>query len=492
MKKRWFKILIFFLVVFILAFLVWNGLKEEKIQIPFWNQKEKDVIEELEKMVPEMMSSSDVDHGDAEIPEAAEEINEAADSREGGENISMTELAEPLTAQPVYPSDIYSESGTRAEFQCYVPDAVSYLWEYYDTSAAQWVPAEDMATSEKEDELYRRSSFYSIDVTPESDGTMIRCSIIRDGQDPLVKTATLYLIEEITDIFIDDADYPSGYLNIQDIPVTVTYRDDRKETLQGLNGLLFVDRNESTEYTDGVSGNRIETVTTVYTECRYIHLGSEEKELLMRYRINDPSIEKEALFCGKDTEPPDISEIAVSDYEVSAIDMTIPVTVMISATDNDTPAASLFYAFLPEGQEVTEEDWRAVSSFEVDITQNGVWIAYCRDQSGNICTEEKKIIAVDQKAPVISELYLAESTWCQKNRIIVTAADELEIWYRYCCPETGEDSGWIAENTFEVSHNGVWEIRVKDAVENISEIQELTVSNIDTVAPVIISITEGE
>ena len=165
---------------------------------------------------------------------------------------------------------------------------------------------------------------------------------------------------------------------------------------------------------------------------------------------------------------------------------------MISATDNDTPADSLSYAFLPEGQEVTEEDWRAVSSFEVDITQNGVWIAYCRDQSGNICTEEKKVIAVDQKAPVISELYLAESTWCQKNRIIVTAADELEIWYRYCCPETGEDSGWIVENTFEVSHNGVWEIRVKDAVENISEIQELTVTNIDTVAPVIISITETE
>lgn len=481
MKKRWFKILIFSLIVFILAFLAWNGLK-----------KEKDVIEELEKTVPEILSSSDVEDGEAEIPEAAEEVNEAVDSEEREENISMTELAEPLTAQPVFPSDIYSESGMKAEFQCYVSDAASYLWECYDTSAAEWVPAEDMAISEKEDELYRRSSFYSIDVTPESDGTMIRCSILRDGQEPLVKTATLYLIEEIADIFIDDADYPSGYINTQDIPVTVTYKDDRKEALQGLNGLFFVDKNENTEYADSVSGNRIETVTTVYTECRHIHLGLEEKELLMRYRINDSCIEKEALFCGKDTEPPDISEIVVSDYEVSAIDMAIPVTIMISATDNDTPADSLSYAFLPEGQEVTEEDWRAVSSFEVDITQNGVWIAYCRDQSGNICTEEKKVIAVDQKAPVISELYLAESTWCQKNRIIVTAADELEIWYRYCCPETGEDSGWIVENTFEVSHNGVWEIRVKDAVENISEIQELTVTNIDTVAPVIISITETE
>jgi len=499
-KKSWFKILNFFFVIFVLVlvFLVWHGSRNNNILLSFWSPKEeeKDSIEEMEA-APEMMTFYDMDNGNTEITETSEEIDdiETKDSGNGegeDQDISTTEMPEPLTLQPVYPSDIYSESGTEAEFQCYVPDATSYLWEYFDPSTAEWIPAKDTAIIQKNDELCRNSSFYSMEATAESDGAMIRCSITCDGQETIVKTATLHLIEEVTDIFIDDADYPGGYLNIQDIPVTVTYKDGRKETLKGVNGLFFVDRNESTEYTDSVSGNRIETVTTVYTEYKYIHLGLEEKKILIRYRINESSIEKKALFCGRDSEPPDISEILISDYEVSAIDRAVPVMVMITATDNDTPASELSYAFLPEDREVTEEDWRTTSSFEADITQNGTWIAYCRDQSGNIRTEEKSIIAVDQKAPIISELFLSENNWCKKNMINVTATDELAVQYRYCCPETGEDSGWIEQNTYEIFHNGVWEIRAKDAVDNISEVQELVVSNIDTNAPVIISITETE
>ncbi len=411
-------------------------------------------------------------------------------------NLDDNRLTEPLTDKEVYPSDIYSEIGVKAEFQCYRPDAVSYRWEYYDPSAMQWILAEETAVSRRMDELNRDSSFYSVEAVPENNEKMIRCTIELAGeQAPVIKTAALYIIsKEIVNISIGDTEFPAGsYLSIEDIPVTVVYSSGNKESFTGLlNGMHFVDKQENKEYTDDTSGNRTETVTTMYMEHNYVHLGAEEKEILMRYRIKDSTIEKKVTLSGIDNDPPVISDISVSDYEISTVDQALPVTVTINAYDNDTLPQKLLYAFLPEGQEITDEDWQVHNSFEIEITKNGTWTGYCRDQSGNISTAEKRIITVDEKAPVISEITLTENSWCSTNTIVVNASDELEILYRYCLPATGEDSGWIPENTYEISQNGTWEISVKDAVENVSEIKEFVVSNIDTQAPVIISITEGE
>lgn len=493
MKSRRFKRFLFLFIIFLLVFfvlLIWAGIRRGKFPAFSQNYAEKSGVETVEETVPDIAAFSGTGNGSEGEREKAE--TEEQEREPEDEAPPTEEMETPVTAQPIYPTDIYSESGITAEFQCYIPDADAYLWEYYDVPASEWIPAESTFVGRKKDELHRSISFYNMESVPENDGTMIRCTVTRSGQEDLVKTATLYVIKEITEILIDAAEYPEGYINTQDIPVTVIYGDGKKEVLQGLNGMFFVDKKESRESEDSVSGNRIETVTTVYTECKYIYLGLEEKKVLMRYRIKDSFMEEEILLCGKDTTPPDISDVQVCDHEISIVDKSVPVTVMITATDNDTPADKLSYAFLPEGQEAEEADWKQTASFEVDITQNGMWTAYCRDQSGNISAEEKKVIVVDQKPPVITKLYLSENVWCQKNKIIVEAEDELEIQYRYCCPDTGEDSGWIADNVYEIFQNGTWEIRVKDAVENISETRELTVSNIDTQAPVIISITEIE
>ena len=492
-RKRRFRNTIIFLLILILlgaAFPLRDAVKEGKIRLPFWDTDQKeDIRPDLDKIYTAIKAALyATSHKKSDVVKMSDV------EAEPKENNTQKETM-PLTEQEVYPSDIYSESGIMAEFQCYVPSAISYTWEYYDTSAMQWIPAEETAISERPDELYRVSSFYNIEAVPENNERMIRCTIGFEDQDPVVKLANLYIIsKEIVNIAVDDAEYPAGsYLSTEDIPITVVYSSGNRETFTGLlNGMYFVDRQESKEFADGVSGNRTETVTTIYTEHKYLHLGVEEKEILMRYRIKDSVIEKKAVISGKDNEPPDITEISLSDYDISTVDKAIPITVSISAYDNDTPQQQLLYAFLPEGQEVTEEDWKTTASFDMEITQNGTWTAYCKDQSGNIRTEEKRIITVDEKAPVISELRLEKDTWCRKNAIIVTAADELEIFYRYCLPETGEDSGWISESIYEISDNGTWEIQVKDAVGNISEIKELLVSNIDTQAPVIISITEGD
>ena len=69
-------------------------------------------------------------------------------------------------------------------------------------------------------------------------------------------------------------------------------------------------------------------------------------------------------------------------------------------------------------------------SFEKEITKNGIWIAYCRDQSGNVAKQEKEIIAVDQKAPEI-KVRLENNDWCQSNKIIVDAKDELSVLFSF-------------------------------------------------------------
>ena len=125
----------------------------------------------------------------------------------------------------------------------------------------------------------------------------------------------------------------------------------------------------------------------------------------------------------------------------------------------------------------------AGSSFDVDIKQNGIWVAYCRDENGNIATKEKELIAIDDKAPVV-DLQLANESWCQENKIIVEAEDDSMVQYCYRCSSLGIDSGWISEMTYSVKENGMWIVQVKDEAGNVTE-EEISISNIDTEPPII-------
>lgn len=164
----------------------------------------------------------------------------------------------------------------------------------------------------------------------------------------------------------------------------------------------------------------------------------------------------------------------------------MPVTVTIIADDNVTAYSNLQYAFLPEGEE--PEIWSDQSTFTVDITQNGKWIAYCRDESGNVIQEVREIVAVDNKAPEVS-LSLENETWCTGNKILVNAKDGLSVEYCYCCPQTGIDSGWCTKDEYAVSENGTWTVKVRDAAGNVTE-KEITIDNIDNKPPVIRGIKE--
>lgn len=405
-----------------------------------------------------------------------------------------TEETLPLTSESVKLADIYAEKDSFPVFKTYYPDAEQYTWEIYDLMGNRWKEASADNVITEYDELHRKVSVLQVFPEDYNDREiMVRCTAGFADKDSITDIATLHVLEkDIIDLSIEDFKTNSGYVSARTIPVTVKYKDGNQDVLTGLNGLCFLEKKESSELSTTVSGNTVETITTVITACDYFYLGAGESDIVMRYQVNenDRAIDIPVRLAGEDLEAPVITELDISDFTISNIDIPVTVTITILAEDNITPCPKLLYAFLPEGQEAEEEDWHSTASFEADITQNGKWIAYCKDQSGNIAAEEKNMIVVDNKAPVVS-LALESESWCKANKILVNAKDGLTIEYCYICIETGEDSGWITRNEYEVKQNSTWKVRVRDAAGNITE-QDIIVNNIDSQMPVIRNITEKE
>lgn len=429
-----------------------------------------------------LLSSGNVTIEKTELPEP--EI--AYQMPEPEENDDSVTDIKVLTDQAVELKDIYSAKEETVCFKCFDKDAVSYVWEYYDTAAGGWQSADDSLINSYPDELGRKVSKLEINAEEDNDGLMVRCTINFQTKEAETQTASLHIIDEIKGIVIEDMETDANrYLGTADLPVTVTYKDGKKENIIGLNGMHFIAIEENTDDDVTVSGNRIETTTIIKTEGEYFNTGLDCKEALIRYRSDAQNpIETTCSITGKDEKPPEISEIKTSPFEVSSIDRPIDLTITIMAEDDVSPYPELEYAFLYSDQELIESDWKKKSSFDVSIERNGIYYAYVRDQSGNVGKLEKEIITVDTKAPVISAVSLSEEDWCKCNTISVIARDAGEISYCFENRSDGINSGWITYSEYTADTNGTWIIRAKDAVGNIAE-TEITIKNIDNEAPVI-------
>ncbi|MCM1388122.1 MAG: hypothetical protein NC231_12400 [Bacillus sp. (in: Bacteria)] len=436
-----------------------------------------------EKDVLNSNLSEDMTYHDEQLGKLPEEMNTSEEIEEAEKNAASHKIDEPI-----YLSDVYAEKDSIVIFKSFYPEASGYTWEMYDAKGQQWVKIPDEDIICRNDELQREVSVFITSAENEHDGLMIRCTTLFDTKEPVIDIASLHVLNKnIQDISIDDdITVESGqYISASDIPVQVTYQDGSAEVIKGLNGIYFLDTEESTEESTSVSGNLIETVTTINKAYEYTWAEAKEKEMTIRYKSADESVDTSFHLIGKDVSAPVISQLTISDFVVSNIDTSVPVEVVIQAEDDTTPYDKLQYAFLPDGEEPEEDAWYDRASFDVDITQNGTWLAYCKDESGNIATKETEIIAVDNKAPFISlQLEKDEDIWCQANCIIVKATDALPVEYCYSCIETGEESGWMKQNKKEITQNGTWKVMVRDEAGNIAE-QEIVVSNIDKQPPVI-------
>lgn len=423
-----------------------------------------------------------VQAAEVEKPEVVKETETKADIRNKKTENVRKEKKEPLDNSPMELNDVYTEQGSTVSFKAYHPKAAGYTWEVYDQEKNlwDWVPQENVCS--KEDELFREVSVCNVVADTEKS---VRCQISIPQNPPVKYEADIHLIGKVKEIRAKDICAEVGqYVSAQNIPVQVIYQDGSKDTITGLEGLYFLEKEESTEHSITALGNQQDTITTVKTAKEYVvaNLGTQDHMLCYR-KIDEDSIS--VTVTGMDMQAPQINELDIGSIAVSNVDEPVTITVRISAKDNLTPEHSLEYAFLPEGHEPRDADWRKESSFEAKVS-NGTWKAYCRDQSGNVATKEQEILVVDTVAPVI-ELELENKEWCTKNRIYVSVEDSLPVEYRYQCEK--EDSGWVKEAVKDVDQNGNWNIQVRDAAGNVSE-QEITVANIDKQPPVIRGITE--
>lgn len=424
---------------------------------------------------------------DKQIENPASNEEEYATSHIEEEPAEPEEIPEPVAAFPVRLSDVYAEKGSVAVFRCYDPEATHYLWETYDPRTESW--AENGEAVEITDELYRKISTLLVEADDIHSELTVRCRVSRESADDIVSTAVLHILPEIESISVPEYTAEAGtYVSAREIPVQISFQDGSKDTITGLNGLFFLKKEESSEQGTTVSGNVTETITTVYTACDYNHLENGDQEAILRYQGRNKPQDEAVMLIAEDLTPPEIKEVSIGDYEVSTTDQPVPVTVTIIAEDEITAYPELAYAFLPEGKEPKAKDWiKGTSTWEMDITQNGTWVAYCKDESGNIATQEKHLIVVDNKPPVV-DVFLEYDTWCRENKIHVAATDGMSVEYSYICDQTGEDTGWSTRNEHTITDNGLWRIKVRDAVGNVTE-QEIRVDNIDRQAPVIRSIT---
>lgn len=416
-----------------------------------------------------------------EVEEYIEETETEAEPTKEWEETAM----QPLTEEIIKIQDIYVTMESEVTMRSFYPQAVSYVWEEYDMQTQEWKAVESRIGV---DELYREVSLCTVFCEKSLSPIMLRCIVQTADQEYMDVAAIQILDKEIQSLSAAPVTVNAGsYLSAKDIPVTVTYTDGSEESITGLYGLYWLQEEEASEYSMSISGNMVETVTKVLTdlEYRYIELG--ETEAAMRYRMGEKRIELPVTVSGKDLKAPNILKVELGEYEISRIDEPIPIQVTITAVDNYTIYTALSYCFLPQGVEPQEDDWNKSSSWEALIDKNGTWVAYVRDEQGNVATSEKEIIAVDQRAPVM-KVSLENTDWCEETKILVEATDNLSILYSFSCPETGENSGWIETAEYTIKHNGLWLVSAKDSLENIAT-QEFTVSNIDKQPPVIRQIT---
>lgn len=465
------------LIIIVTAFIVVSLLRTLN--------KNKKAAEDMENSMEDIALLSapavTVEAEEIDLKEGAEETNASA--------VVEEENPEPLSESNMKIKDIYAECGEEVLFQAYYNDAVSYTWKTYDMNQKDWIEAPNENVLETMDELYRQISMLSIMAADDMDNMMVQCNVTHSDGTETEDNAFLHIIKDVESIEVDDVEAEAGgYINSMDIPVNITYNDGTSSSVAGLSGLHFVETEDYSEISENEKGNKVETITTTITELDYVYLGLEEKNVKLRYRAI-PIVE--VKLKGIDDKKPVIEDVKLSDFEISSEDKPVKINVCIDAHDEMTPYPMLKYAFVPEGADITESDWKSNNSFDIEINQNGIWTAYCADESGNLESVSREIIAVDQIAPALSLAISKEEDWCTENKITATASDTTKIQYLFTCSELGIDTGWVSDNELEVKQNGKYTVQAKDAAGNIST-QEITVSNIDSSGPVILNITEGD
>lgn len=190
------------------------------------------------------------------------------------------------------------------------------------------------------------------------------------------------------------------------------------------------------------------------------------------------------------------------EFTISKVDNTAPIITSVNVPSNwgktnivtlnalDIGSGISAYAVTTDSSSPPSEGWESSRNF--DITDNGTYFAWTRDSVGNVSVAyEFTVTKVDTTIPVISSVTVP-STWATSSTIMVNASDAGSGVAAYAVTTNGNSptpEKWQSEDTIKLAANGTYFAWARDSVGNISEAYEFTVTKVDTIAPVIGSVT---
>lgn len=290
-----------------------------------------------------------------------------------------------VLSEPV--KDTYTQAYSLIQLRCWYPEGESYMWEIYNAQTDAWkIPADcvDVQT----DELGRHLSVLSVQTGAED--VPVRCTVFMAEGETVTDEAVVHIIPDIAAVEAEDYTADAGtWISGKDIPLTVSYADGTQDTVTGLYGVTFLDRQG--EYSVDENGHAVETVTTIIYEYARIEPG--DRELLLRCRAGEQDFETKLTVSGKDAAP--VVSVSLENPE----DWCETNKLIVNASDY----SSVEYRFINE-----EEDSGWTERNEYAISRNGMWEIQVRDTAGNISSEKMTVSNIDNQKPVIEKIVIAE------------------------------------------------------------------------------------
>ena len=181
-----------------------------------------------------------------------------------------------------------------------------------------------------------------------------------------------------------------------------------------------------------------------------------------------------------------LGNVSSKNITVTGIDRSVPVIQSFTQKNKNYCAEDVLTVvasdtgsgLAPQAYSFNNGEWQKDNTFSVK--ENGVYKVSVRDAVGNMSEQSLTVTNIDKSAPEIKSFTQKNSDYCLEDVLTVQAADA----------ESGlaaeaysfNDGAWTSNNTFTISENGTYKVKVRDAVGNVSE-KSLTVSNIDKESP---------
>lgn len=289
--------------------------------------------------------------------------------------------------------DTYTQAYSLIQLRCWYPEGESYMWEIYNVQTDAWKILADCVDVQT-DELGRHLSVLSVQTGAED--VSVRCTVFMAEGETVTDEAVVHIIPDIEAIEAKAEDYTADagtYISGKDIPLLVSYADGTQDTVTGLYGVTFMDRQEDREYSVDENGHAVETVTTINTIYEYARIEPGDRELLLRCRAGEQDFETKLTVSGKDAAP--VVSVSLENPE----DWCETNKLIVNASDY----SSVEYRFINE-----EEDSGWTERNEYAISRNGMWEIQVRDTAGNISSEKMTVSNIDNQKPVIEKIVIAE------------------------------------------------------------------------------------